>query len=171
MSRSSKRKAGQLRKSEQASKALLPALAVVGGSLVALPSWALELGDVKVHSSLGQPLRASIAYALGPNEAVSDSCVSVHQVMSADRLPEIGRASLIVADGVIAITGSRVVQEPLMSMRVTIDCPYTPHLSREYTLFVDPVSYEPESVAATAPRAEPASTTAAGPQGGHPLER
>ena len=134
--RSSKSKTGRVRTSEQAAKALLPALAVVGGSLVALPAHALELGDLQVHSSLGQPLRASIAYALAPNEIVSDTCVSVQQVMSADRLPSVGKASLIVTNGVIAITGSRVVQEPLMSMRVTVDCPYTPHISREYTLFV-----------------------------------
>jgi hypothetical protein len=149
--RTSKSKAGHVRKSEQAARALLPALAVVGGSLVALPAYALELGNLKVHSSLGQPLRASIAYALAPNEIVSDTCVSVQQVMSADRLPSVGKASLIVSDGVIAITGSRVVQEPLMSMRVTIDCPYTPHISREYTLFVDPVSFRPASDADETP--------------------
>lgn len=139
---------------------LLPALAVVGGSLVALPAWALELGNLKVHSSLGQPLRASIAYALAPNEIVSDSCISVQQVMSQDRLPSVGKASLIVTDGVIAITGSRVVQEPLMSMRVTIDCAYTPHISREYTLFVDPVSYQPATEAAEPPHTQDVAASA-----------
>jgi|GEM_PF-882699 len=155
--RSSKSKTGRVRTSEQAAKALLPALAVVGGSLVALPAHALELGDLQVHSSLGQPLRASIAYALAPNEIVSDTCVSVQQVMSADRLPSVGKASLIVTNGVIAITGSRVVQEPLMSMRVTVDCPYTPHISREYTLFVDPVAFQPATDAQPAPQPQAAA--------------
>jgi len=48
------------------SSTLKSALVVVSGGLVAAPATALELGDVKVHSSLGQPLRASIAYALAP---------------------------------------------------------------------------------------------------------
>jgi Tfp pilus assembly protein FimV len=160
--RSSKSKAGHVRKTEPGSRALLPALAVVGGSLVTLPAWALELGDLQVHSSLGQPLRASIAYALAPNEIVSDTCVSVQQVMSADRLPAVGKTSLIVTNGVIAITGSRVVEEPLMAMRVTIDCPYTPHISREYTLFVDPVSFRPATDADQAPPTR-ASTEAVAP--------
>jgi hypothetical protein len=112
-----------------------------------LKSAALELGEVKVHSTLGQPLRASIAYALGPNEAVSDTCVTLQKNMGSNGLPAVDRASMIVADGVIAITGSSIVHEPLMTMRVNIRCPYTPQLTREYMMFIDPVR-KSESIAA-----------------------
>ena len=122
------------------SSKLKSALIVVGGSLAASPASALELGDVKVHSTLGQPLRASIAYALGPNEAVSDTCVSLQPMMGAGGLPSIDRGSLIVTDGVIAITGSSIMREPLVSMRVTINCQYTPRLTRDYMMFIDPVN-------------------------------
>ena len=122
------------------SSTLKSALVVVGGSLAASPATALELGDVKVHSTLGQPLRASIAYALGPNEAVSDTCVSLQPMMGAGGMPSIDRASLIVTDGVIAITGSSIVREPLVSMRVSIRCHYTARLTRDYMMFIDPVN-------------------------------
>jgi hypothetical protein len=122
------------------SSRLKSALVVVGGGLAASPATALELGDVKVHSTLGQPLRASIAYALGPNEAVSDTCVSLQPMMGAGGVPSIDRASLLVTDGVIAITGSSIVREPLVSMRVSIRCQYTSRLTRDYMMFIDPVN-------------------------------
>ncbi|MDH5455521.1 MAG: hypothetical protein OEY37_05565, partial [Gammaproteobacteria bacterium] len=50
-----------------ATRAILP-LVALGGGLAATPAAALELGELTVQSSLGQPLRASIAYALAPNE-------------------------------------------------------------------------------------------------------
>lgn len=121
------------------SSKLKSALVVVGGGLAASPATALELGDVKVHSTLGQPLRASIAYALGPNELISDTCVSLQPVMGAGGLPSLDRGSLIVTDGVIAITGSSIIREPLVSMRVSINCQYTPRITREYMMFIDPI--------------------------------
>jgi hypothetical protein len=133
---------------------LIPALVAVGGSLAIAPAFALELGDIKVHSTLGQPLRASIAYALAPNEALSDTCVSLQPGLSSGGLPSVDRASLIVADGVIAITGRSLVREPLMTLRVNVRCPYTPNLSREYMLMVDPAG-RADTVMATAAAATP----------------
>jgi len=129
------------------SSALKHVLVAVGGSLVAVPAAALELGEVKVHSTLGQPLRASIAYALGPNEAISDTCVTI-QPNVATGMPSLNRASMIVVDGVIAITGSSIVREPLMTMRVNVRCPYTAQLSREYMMFIDPAGTVAEPIAA-----------------------
>jgi len=127
---------------------LKTALIAVSGSLVAVPVAALELGEVKVHSTLGQPLRASIAYALAPNEAISDTCVSLLSGPTSTGLPSVSRGSMIVADGVIAITGSSIIREPLLSMRVNVRCPYTPQLTREYMLFVDPAGTTPQPIAA-----------------------
>lgn len=136
------------------SSTLKSALVVVGGSLIATQAGALELGEVKVHSTLGQPLRASIAYALGPNEALTDTCVTLQKNMGGNGLPAIGRASMIVTDGVIAITGSSIIREPLMTMRVNIRCPYTPQLTRDYMMFIDPAG---ETEAIAAPVAAPAA--------------
>jgi hypothetical protein len=71
-------------------KTLLP-LVAVGGSLAGLPANALELGDLTVQSRLGQPLRASIAFALAPNEQLTDSCVTLGAGASASGLPGVSR--------------------------------------------------------------------------------
>lgn len=123
-------------------RALLP-LVAIGGGLAVTPAMALELGDLTVQSSLGQPLRASIAYALAPNEMLSDSCVAVGGGRSTGGLPGIGKSAVSITDSAIVITGETVVREPMLGTRVTINCPYTPNLSREYMLFVDPATLAP----------------------------
>jgi hypothetical protein len=142
-------------RTEQGSRSLIPALVAASGGLAALPATALELGDIAVNSSLGQPLRASIAYALAPNETLADTCVSLQGGASASGLPPVTRASVSVANGVISIAGKIAVSEPLMSMRVNIRCPYTPHLSRDYMLFIDPA--QPLSARVAEPAAAAAS--------------
>lgn len=67
---------------------------------------------------------------------------------TASGLPSVSRGSMIVADGVIAITGSSIVREPLVSMRINVRCPYTPQLTREYMLFIDPAGTTPQPVSA-----------------------
>ncbi len=133
---------------------------------------ALELGELQVQSTLGQPLRASIAYALSPNEFIEDRCVAVRP--GGRDLPGLHSASVSVSKGVISITSGSPVTEPMLSANVVVDCPYTAHVSRNYLLFVDPqqrpltVARQPSAAAAaatpsarraaTAPRAVPATT-------------
>ena len=42
------------------SRNLVPALVAVSGGLAALPTGAIELGDARVSSSLGQPLQNAL---------------------------------------------------------------------------------------------------------------
>ncbi len=106
--------------------------------MMAGPASALELGELKINSALGQPLRASIAYALNPHEELYDFCVYLRPSLAANGLPVLSRASVSIADGAILLTGSRAIREPLLTMQVSIDCPYTAHISREYTLMINP---------------------------------
>jgi hypothetical protein len=126
----------------------LPAIFAVGSSLAAFPAGALELGDLTVHSRLGQPLRASIAYALAPTEQIDDYCVKMRPGPSVSGLPGFGEATISVASGVIMLTGNTPVREPMVSAHVVINCPYSANLSREYLLFIDPLTspYEQASV-------------------------
>jgi len=125
------------------STAKFSALVAVGSGLVALPVAALELGEATVRSSLGQPLRASIAFALGPNEALSSTCVSMQRSLPKNNdMPVIGPATIKIGDGIIAIAGKSEIREPLVSMRINVNCPYTAKLSREYILFVNPASMQ-----------------------------
>ena len=121
----------------RAQKTLLP-LVAVGGSLAGLPASALELGDLTVQSRLGQPLRASIAFALAPNEQLTSSCVTLGTGALASGLPGIGRATISIAKGSIVLTGNTAIREPMVAAQVVVDCAYTANLSREYMLFIDP---------------------------------
>jgi hypothetical protein len=142
-------------------KALLPALVALGGGcgFLAGPASALELGELKVYSSLGQPLRASVAYALQPNEQIQDYCIYLKPGFSADGLPSVSNATIAVGDGAIQLTGRALVREPLLSLQLTVDCPDTAHLRRDYSVLMDPYMashQEPAAPAvATAPAAEP----------------
>lgn len=130
---------------------LLP-LVAVGGSLVSVPADAIELGDIVVESKLGQPLRASIAYALAPNEQISDSCVSLGLGRSTSGLPGIGRATVSVSNGTILVSGKTALREPMVATSLVVDCPYTANLAREYMMFIDPpgAAYEAPTVPAAA---------------------
>ena len=130
-------------------RTLLPVVAI-GGGLAVTPATALELGELTVQSHLGQPLRASIAYALAPNEMLSDTCVSLGGGRSTSGLPGIGSSTVSITERAIVITGESAVREPMLGTRITIKCPYTPNLSREYMLFVDPGIPAPATKVASA---------------------
>ena len=115
---------------------IIPAIVLAGGSLN--PAHALELGEIKVQSHLGQPLRASIAYALAANEAIADYCVSLSPAPSVNGMPALNNARISVANGVISLTGSTPLREPLVAARLSVQCPYTPNIARDYMLFIDP---------------------------------
>ena len=140
-------------------KTLLPLFAV-GGSLAAAPGNALELGDAVVQSRLGQPLRASIAFALAPNETLANSCVSLSQGPSPSGLPGVGRATISIAGGALLLQGSKPIREPMVSANIVIRCQSTANLSREYTMFIDPPGIENVApvVAPAAAQAESAVT-------------
>ncbi len=142
------------------SSARISALVAMSGGLATLPAAALELGEAQVNSSLGQPLRASIAYALAPNEQLFGSCVSLQGGQPQSDLPVVSAARITVADGVISIVGDSVIRDPLVSMRVNVRCPYTANLSREYMLFLDPADMPRQPSASTDLITAPATASA-----------
>lgn len=121
---------------------ILPALVAVGGAcgLAATSASALELGDITIDSSLGHPLRASIAYALSPNEQIFDFCIFLRPGLSANGIPNVSNAGITIADNTIVINGRTPIREPLLAMQLSVNCPYTAHLARDYTLMIDPAS-------------------------------
>ena len=143
-------------------KAALPALVAAGGGLAVGSAAALELGDLRVQSALGQPLRASIAFALSPNEMIDERCVAVRP--GGRDLPGLQGAQVRISDGVISITGGSPVMEPMLSANVVIDCPYSAHVSRSYLMFINPEARsvpvaqpsQPTAVAASVPAARTA---------------
>jgi hypothetical protein len=147
-------------------RTVLP-LVAVGSGLAAAPVGALELGELTVESKLGQPLRASIAYALAPSELLSQTCVSVSAGQAPGGLPGIGKNTVRLTPSAIVITGDAAIREPMLGTRVTINCPYTPNISRDYMLFVDPAGVVEAQAAGAAlpmarPQAEPQTASASG---------
>ena len=137
----------------------LPAIVAVGTGLAAIPAAALELGELTVHSRLGQPLRASIAYALAPNEQLSNFCVTMRPGASVSGLPGFGPSTIKISNGVILLTGQTPVREPMVSAHVVINCPYSANLSREYMLFIDPLATAYDQPAVTQQTAAEAAPT------------
>lgn len=144
---------------------VLPAMAAalgIGGT-----ASAFELGAMEVHSTLGQPLRASIAYALNPHEEISSYCIYLGPGRSATGLPSAGQASVVVDNGVIRLAGTAAVSDPLLALQLTVDCPYAAHLSREYVAFIDPPAAvsaaEPVNVRAPREQVRPARAAAEAP--------
>ncbi len=115
------------------------AIVAVSTSLAAFPAAALEFGELTVQSRLGQPIRASVAYALGPNERLTANCVSIRQGATSGGLPGIAATTLVsVANGLIKLTGTTSVTEPIVSAQIVANCAYSANLSRQYILFIDP---------------------------------
>lgn len=106
--------------------------------LITGPSSALQLGELEVQSTLGQPLRASIAFALNPNEQLLNHCIRLGSGRSPDGLPMLRDTSLSVANGNIMLTGTSPLREPMLALQITINCSYTANLTRSYTIMLDP---------------------------------
>lgn len=145
---------------------LLPALLALGGTcgLAAAPASALELGPINVQSTLGTPLRASISYALNPQEAIHDYCIYLRPGRTASGLPSIDRASVALSNGTILLTGREALSEPLLSLQLAVDCPGAAQLTREYAIFLSPwmpsAQVEPTAaVPATSVQTAPVTST------------
>ncbi len=119
---------------------ILPALVAVGGAcgLATTPVSALELGEINIDSHLGQPLRASIAYALSPNEQMFNFCIFLKPGNTANGMPNVSKARITITDKAIILDGRTSIREPLLAMQLSVNCPYTAHLARDYTLMIDP---------------------------------
>ena len=83
---------------------------------------------------------------------------------SASGLPSAGPASVVVENGALRVIGRTAVNDPLVALQVTVDCPYTAHLSREYVAFVSPAgaltARSPDSVRTPREQVSPAPPVA-----------
>ena len=139
MNASSKHQTKQTKR-KRISPQLLPTLVAVGGAcgLSAMPADALELGDIQVNSALGQPLRASIAYALNPNEQIHSYCIYLRPGGTSSGTRSLDDAKISLAGNTILVTGTKPVREPIVGLQIAVDCAYTPNLAREYTVLLNP---------------------------------
>ncbi|MBZ0104223.1 MAG: hypothetical protein K8H84_01205 [Sulfuricella denitrificans] len=112
---------------------------------VPLATSAMLLGELTVNSPLGQPLRASIPLKASPEEELDSRCFSLVRPEGpsdyASYLTQ-ARLELLEKNGQfqINIHSVQAVNEPYVRLRVQENCGQG-HLSRDYTLLLDPVEY------------------------------
>lgn len=118
---------------------LVPAILILGGAalLMAKTTSAIELGQLQMNSTLGQPLNASIPYVLNPNEELHSYCISLTRSAETD-VQSLTRAKISIDGDRIVINGSRPINEPMLAMRITVNCPYTVRLARDFVIMINP---------------------------------
>ena len=139
--RSLKRSIGVTHKTatHRAINPLLPALLAIGGAAIlsAKPASGIELGQLQINSTLGQPFNASIAYVLNPHEELYSYCVSLNRGYEPG-VQSLTHAKVSVIGSRIILTGDRPINEPMLALRVTVNCPYTVKLARSYMVMINP---------------------------------
>lgn len=116
-------------------KAIIVAIALIGTGY-SLHSKALGLGDIQVKSYLGQPLLASIQVH-GVDNKMDESCFSVtSDDINAIRDVKFKLKHLSGDQGLLTVSSSHAVLEPIASLTVVSQCdsPFT----RQYSLLIDP---------------------------------
>ena len=113
---------------------------------------ALELGNARVTSTIGQTLRVEIPYRTHGYERLTAACVSLEPA-ARGQLPAYTQATTVsTRDGVIAIQGNARVLDPLVGLNLRVACAGVPHIVRSYELFVNPAV---TASAAPTPRVAP----------------
>lgn len=118
---------------QPATNKIAAAVALALGVL-ASPGNALELGEIKVRSALGERLVAELP--IGADDAgLSPDCFSVRS----DTLLEDSNIVNIRLNGrSLLIQSNKVVTEPIVMLSVTAKCNSLASLRRDYTLFINP---------------------------------
>ena len=108
---------------------------------LALPAVAVGLGDLQVHSSLGEPLDATVALVMAPGTTLRPECFSVGRAR-ADGLPGVPRAAFSVEpDGAswrVRIRTRVAIHEPALQLRLKASCEGKDAASRDYEILLDP---------------------------------
>lgn len=115
---------------------ILSALLFVSGNAVAL-----GLGDVVVHSRLGQVLRAEVRLIETPGTSrPGETCFRLGAAVGNEELPVLSQARLRLeqsgAQSRLFITSLQTINEPALRVNVHVGC--GAELVRSYTLLVDP---------------------------------
>jgi len=101
--------------------------------LLPLPGFAAGLGELTVHSQLGEPLRAEIPVSAGPDDKLDSNCFRLEAIRDAE-LPVIPRARLLLekrrAGLLLHIVGDSALKEPIAMLRIRAEC--GTELQRDY---------------------------------------
>lgn len=129
------------------------------GFTISTPALAIGLGDLSVHSYLGQPLHVAVK-VLSPPATLSVDCLSLRPGDSGLPLP--GQAQFRIEpkgeNALLHITTPQAISDPIAQFRLVSDC--EGRLEREYVLLLDlPMPVEPAELAPPEPDRRIASGT------------
>ena len=126
---------------------------------------ALTLGELRVSSAIGEPLRARIPYSAGPGEILGTECVSLTRPSreSDPRSEYLARGELDIrpGSGEIRLSSPLRFHEPVLRVQLRISCGGM-NLVRDFSALVDPPGSHP-SVVSPAAATHKAPATAAPP--------
>ncbi len=109
---------------------------------VATPAWALGLGELQVHSALGEPLDATVALSSAPGAIPRADCFAIGRAR-AGGLPGVPRATFSVEpDGSgwrVRIRTRAALGEPALQLRLDASCEGRDAASRNYEILLDPL--------------------------------
>lgn len=120
--------------------------AVLTAALMApAASYAFSLGDIDVHSYLGQPFRATIPIQANGDEEIESGCLKLAPPPAENDSTYLRRATLSVTShggsAELQIAGHFPLDEPYLYVVIKFDCKDQGQLMREYTVLVDPPEY------------------------------
>ena len=140
---------------------LVVAMSALAGGIASVDSYALGLGDVKLHTALNQPLAAEIELMqvedLTRTEILSNLASKSDFARAGVERPQVLNGLRFKTEvspngkGVIKITSKDPIQEPFLNFLVEVHWP-NGRLLKEYTLLLDPpVFSERTSTSVTRP--------------------
>lgn len=126
----------------------------------ALPAGALGLGDLQVHSALGEPLDATIGLEVDRDAKPSPKCFSQTRVPGAGA-PVLPRAAFTVESDAgawrLRVRTRAAVREPASRLRIEVSCDGSRQAPRDYDVLLDP---RPAEAPSPALRSLPGDTVA-----------
>lgn len=120
---------------------------------------AIGIGDIKILSSIGQPLRAEVRILASPEDRLRESCFRLVPTPDAyDDIPTVTRARVSLqsraGQSFILVTGSEAVSHPILRLSLQAGCDIG--LTREFMLLMPtPADLPTTSEAAPAGAAKP----------------
>ncbi|HET7369895.1 MAG TPA: FimV/HubP family polar landmark protein [Gammaproteobacteria bacterium] len=156
-------------------------LLALSGLILALGSlsfgaFALGLGNIQLHSALGQPLNADIALVGADKQSASALKITLASAAEFERA-QINQAAILqslkfeVVPGEggyhVHVTSSEPVKEPFLMFLVSAQWP-SGQMLREYTVLLDPPNYAAAGGAVQAPVAQNSPAEAPAPAAARP---
>lgn len=117
------------------------------------PLFSAGLGQIRVHSALGERLDASIPVIASDSESLTSDCFQLTAPHEDGDVRTLRRARFeyrrAASGGELHIQGLEIEQEPLLKMALQLRCPQDDArgVAREYSVLLDPREYKAAAIA------------------------